>query len=357
MGKRPVDIRLLIRDEVLSLKAYAIEHTACPIKLDANENPLAIPEPLRERFAARLASIPLNRYPEAGSPTLVGRFAKAFGVGEGQVILGNGSDELIQVLCSAVARPGAEVMIPFPSFAMYRISAINAGCGVAMVPLDSAFDLDLAAMRARIAANPPALTYLAYPNNPTGNCFGRERVETILEISPGIVVVDEAYFHFSKKSFLPLLDRYPNLVILRTLSKVGLAAMRIGLLIGPPELVHELNKVRLPYNMNALSQAAAGFYLDYEEDFLEQAEEIRQLRGSLFSALEAIPGVHPRPTDANFIFFGCDFDSDRVYSRLLERGILIKNFNTPGALQNFMRVTVGTREENDSFIEALQAII
>jgi histidinol-phosphate aminotransferase len=226
-----------------------------------------------------------------------------------------------------------------------------------MVPLDGEFDLDLAAMLARVATNPPALIYLASPNNPTGNCFRRERIETIIENSPGIVVVDEAYFHFSGKSFLPLLGRHRNLVILRTLSKVGLAAMRIGLLIGPPELVHELNKVRLPYNMNALSQAAAGFYLDHEDAFLKQAEEIRRLRGELISAMEAIPGIHPRPTDANFIFFGCDFDADRVYSQLMERGILIKNFNTPGTMGNFMRVTVGTREENNSFIDALQAIL
>lgn len=354
---RRMDIRGLIRDEIIAQKAYAVEHAACPIKLDANENPLSIPEPLRERFAAMLASIPLNRYPEAGSPLLAGRFAKTFGVGEDQVILGNGSDELIQILCMAVARPEAEAMIPLPTFAMYRISALNAGCRVAMVPLDAEFDLDLAAMRARIATNPPAVTFLASPNNPTGNCFSRERIETILDEWPGMVVVDEAYGHFSGQTFLPLTGRHPNLVILRTLSKVGLAAMRIGLLIGPPDLVHELNKVRLPYNMNALSQAAAGFYLDHEELFLEQAEEIRRLRGELFSAMKAIPGIRPRPTDANFIFFDCDFDADRVYSHLMERGILIKNFNAPGTMKNFMRVTVGTREENNSFIETLQDIL
>lgn len=352
-----MDIRVLIRDEVLGQKAYAADLTACPIKLDANESPFAIPEPLRGAFAAGLASIPLNRYPEAGSLALVGRFARAFGVEEGQVIPGNGSDELIQILCAAAARPGAEVMIPFPSFAMYRISATNAGCRVAMVPLDAGFDLDLPVMLERIATNPPALTFLASPNNPTGNCFGRERIETILESSPGIVVVDEAYFQFSRQNLLPLLGRYPNLVILRTLSKVGLAAMRIGFLIGPPALVHELNKVRLPYNMNAMSQAAAGFYLDYEEEFLKQAEEIRRLRAELFTLLSAIPGIHPRPTDANFIFFGCDFDTDRVYRLLVERGILIKNFKTLGTLQDFMRVTVGTREENSQFIKALQDII
>jgi histidinol-phosphate aminotransferase len=352
-----MDIGFLIKEEVLAQKAYAVANAACPVKLDANENPLAIPEELLAPFAARLASVSLNRYPEAGSPASAARFAKAFGVGRDQVVLGNGSDELIQILCSAVARPGAEAMIPVPTFAMFRIAAQNAGLKVAAVPLDGGFDLDLAAMRERIAAHPPALTFLAWPNNPTGNCFGRERIEAILREWTGIVVVDEAYFHFSGQTFMPLLDRHENLVILRTLSKVGFAAMRIGLLIGPPALIHELDKVRLPYNMNAMSQAAALFYLDHEETFLKQAEEIRSWRDDLFEAMKTIPGVDPRPTDANFIFFHCDFDADRVYSALMERGILIKNFNAPGTMRNFMRVTVGTREENGRFIEALKDII
>jgi len=352
-----MDIRALIKEEVLSQTAYPVETTPCRIKLDANENPLAIPPRLRERFAALLASIDLNRYPEAGSVALASRFASAFGVDPDRVIIGNGSDELIQILCAALARPGAEVMIPVPTFAMYRISALNYGFRVAAVPLDKEFDLDLPALRERMTAHPPALTFLAWPNNPTGNCFSRERIEAILKAASGIVVVDEAYFHFSGKTFLPDFDRYENLVILRTLSKVGLAAMRIGLLIGPPALVHELHKVRLPYNLNALSQAAAGFYLDEEEAFLHQAAEIRRWRGELFSALEALPGIHPRPTDANFIFFSCDFDADRVYRQLMERGILIKNFNSPGTMRGCMRVTVGTREENQEFLDVLRDII
>ena len=349
-----MDIRSLIKEEILAQKAYAVEKTACPVKLDANENPLAMPEELRERFSSLLAGIPLNRYPEAGSPAQVARFARAFGVKADQVMLGNGSDELIQVLCTALARPGAQVMIPVPTFAMYRIAARNAGMEVAALPLDGSFDLDLAAMEARMKLHPPALTFLAWPNNPTGNCFSRERIEMILDQWPGIIVVDEAYFHFSGQTFLPQLGRYENLVILRTLSKVGFAAMRIGLLVGPPALVHELDKVRLPYNLNALSQAAAGFYLDHEETFLAQARKIGLLRGELLAAMQRIPGIHPRPTDANFIYFDCDFDSDRVYSALMARGVLVKNFNAPGTMKNFMRVTVGTREENDLFLEVLR---
>jgi histidinol-phosphate aminotransferase len=350
-----MDIRTLIKEEILAQKAYHVDPTSCRIKLDANENPLAMPAKLRARLSALLASVPLNRYPEAGSVRQASRFAKAFGVGEDQVMIGNGSDELIQVLCTALARPGAGIMIPVPTFAMYRITGVNTGLRVAEVPLDGAFDLDLAAMRQRAASQPPVLTFLAYPNNPTGNCFSPERIEAILREASGIVVVDEAYFHFAEKTFLPRIGRQENLVILRTLSKVGFAAMRVALLIGPPALVHELNKVRLPYNLNALSQAAAGFYLDHEEDFLKQAERIRRWRGELFSALAAIPGIHPWPTDANFIFFSCDFDADRVYVKLKERGILIRNFNA--AMRGFMRVTVGTREENGEFLEVLKNIL
>jgi histidinol-phosphate aminotransferase len=352
-----MDIRVLVKEEVLAQKAYQVDKASCRIKLDANENPLAIPEPLRARFAALLASVPLNRYPEAGSVSLISRFAKAFGVGADQLLIGNGSDDLIQILCTALARPGAEVMIPVPTFAMYRIIAENAGFRVAAVPLDGEFDLDLTAMRERAASQPPTLTFLAYPNNPTGNCFSRERIEAILREASGIVVVDEAYFHFAQQTFLPLLGRHENLVILRTLSKVGLAAMRIGLLIGPAALVHELNKVRLPYNLNSLSQATAGFYLDNEEAFLEQAAAIRRWRGELFSAMEKLPGIRLRPTDANFIFFSCDFDADRVYTSLRERGILIRNLNAPGTMRGFLRVTVGTREENGEFLEVLRKIL
>ncbi|MEW6332934.1 MAG: histidinol-phosphate transaminase [Thermodesulfobacteriota bacterium] len=351
-----MDVRSLIRAEVLDQTAYPVETTPCRIKLDANESPLTLPTPLRKRFAERLAAAPLNRYPEAGSLELAARFAKSYAVGADQVILGNGSDDLIQILCQTCAGPGASVMIPVPTFVMYRIIALNTGLQVASIPLDGGFDLDLPAMREQLTMHSPALTFLAWPNNPTGNCFSRDRIEAILEAASGIVVVDEAYFHFAEKTFLPEIGRYENLVILRSLSKVGLAAMRIGLLVGPSTLIRELNKVRLPYNLNSLSQAAAGFYLDEEETFLDQAAQIRRWRSGLFSGLEALPGIHPWPTEANFIFFSCDFDANRIYKQLIQRGILIRNFSAPGRMQGFMRVTVGTGEENREFLDVLRDI-
>jgi histidinol-phosphate aminotransferase len=353
-----MDIKSLIRTEILLHSAYPVENNYYPVRLDANESPFAASEQLREKLASALSEISLNRYPQAGSPELARRFAERLGVGENCVMIGNGSDELIQILSMAVAKPGAEMMIPSPTFAMFSITPVNAGLTVVEIPLDEKFDLDLAKMVERIRVCPPALTFLASPNNPTGNRFSYDRMISVIEESPGFVVVDEAYINFSSgRSFVPLIGKYDNLIVLRTLSKVGFAGARIGILVGNPEVVGELNKVRLPYNFNALSQAAAGFYLDHEETFLKQAENVRAWREELYSEMLSVNGIHPQPSDANFIFFSCDFDSDRIYNGLLERGILIKNFNKPGRTRNFMRATVGTREENVIFVRGLREVI
>ena len=348
----------LIRKEILSQTAYPAQVPACKIRLDANENPFTLPASLKNGIFEAMKKIELNRYPEAGSHRLRARFAEYYGVEEDMLMIGNGSDELIQILCTALTGQIMDVIIPVPTFAMYRISALNNGHRVIGVPLDASFDLDLDVILSHLATTKTTpLIFLSYPNNPTGNCFSRQKIETILEQAKGIVVVDEAYSPFSGKSFLPFLSRYENLVILKTLSKVGLAAMRIGFLVGPAPLIHELDKVRLPYNINALSQVAAGFYLDNEKTFLEQTEEIIGMREELFEALKEVEGIHPYPSEANFIFFSCDFDLDSVYSTFLEKGILIKAFNTPGIAERCMRVTVGNHKENEEFLAALKNIV
>ncbi|MDI6775886.1 MAG: histidinol-phosphate transaminase [Syntrophales bacterium] len=353
-----MNLKNLIREEVLSQMAYPAEAPSCKIKLDANENPFTLPTPLKDSIFEAMKKIDLNRYPEPGSHRLRTRFAGYYGVEEDMLMIGNGSDELIHILCTALTGQTLDVIIPVPTFAMYSISALNNGHRVIGVPLDASFDLDVDAILRHLATTKTTpLIFLSYPNNPTGNCFSQQKIEAIIEQSTGIVVVDEAYFPFSGKTFLPFLNRYENLVILRTLSKIGLAAMRIGFLIGPASLIHELDKVRLPYNLNALSQVVAGFYLDNEATFLKQAEEIINMREELFKALKEMEGVHPYPSEANFIFFSCDFDVDSVYNNLLAKGILIKNFNAPGIMRNCMRVTVGNREENEEFLAALKGII
>ena len=352
-----MDISRLIRKEILAQRAYAVEELSCPVKLDANENPYVLPVDIRDALLERLRNIELNRYPEAGSPTLRARMAAHFDVPAEEIIVGNGSDELIQILCTTLAGPSATVLAPFPTFVMYRICALNCGCRVREVPLDDRFDLDLEAMLAVIKKDHPVLTFLSYPNNPTGNCFDAGKIEEIIKASQGVVVVDEAYFPFSRKTFLPMLKKYDNLVILRTVSKLGLAAIRVGFLMGSRTLVGELNKVRLPYNLNSLSQILATFYLDHEQVFEDQSDRVRADREFLFSSLAGMKGIRPIRSDANFLFFCCDFASYRIYDYLLDQGILIKNFPVLGDLRHCMRVTVGNPKENEEFLRVLQEFI
>ncbi len=346
----------LVRAEVAGQQAYAIEDVPARIKLDANENPYPLARSMRNKLFAAMKSVDLNHYPEPGSASLRKAYARHFGVGEDMILIGNGSDEAIAILCTAMARPGSAVLIPVPTFAMYRITSLNNGYRVLEVPLDERGDLNLAEMERLMKTEKPAITFLSYPNNPTGACFREDRVERLIQVSPGLVVVDEAYFHFSGRTFLPALKRYRQLVILRTLSKVGLAATRVGFLIGAPELLRELNKVRLPYNLNALSQVAAAFYLENEPAFLEQSMRSCRERDRLMRALRSIPGVQPRPTDANFIFFSCNSREDDVYDTLSREGILVKKFGPPGAASG-IRVTVGTRKENGEFLRVVRSVL
>jgi histidinol-phosphate aminotransferase len=351
----PMRLDDLIKNEVRGQKAYVAETSILPIRLDANESPFPLTAELHDEFLATLGRVSLNRYPEAGSPTLLARFAANYGVTEDMLIAGNGSDEMIQVLCTSLAP--TRVMTPVPTFVMYRISAVNNGHTVIEAPLDDDCDLDLPAMLELMDVHAPGLVFLCFPNNPTGNCFSREKMATLLSKAPGLVVVDEAYGYFSGQTFLPLLERYENLVILKTLSKVGLAALRIGFLIGASPLVRQLNKVRLPYNINSLSQAAASFYLDHEAVFLAQAAEVVRGRKELFCALQQLPGIRPYPSEANFIFFNCLCDANRIYTSLREQGIMVKHFPVAGNFQNCIRVTVGTQRENGMFLGALERIV
>ena len=317
----------LIREEIRRQRAYPADAIPCQIKLDANENPFPLPEDLTGLFfSAVTREVALNRYPEAGSPALRRRFAARFGVAPDQVLLGNGSDELILALLIACGGPGKSVLIPTPTFAMYRICGLNLGYRICEVPLAAGGDLDLPAMLAALERERPVLTFLSYPNNPTGGCFDDDKIAALIEQASGLVVVDEAYGPFSGRSFLPRLKACDNLLILRTLSKVGLAAMRIGFLVGPPEIVAEIDKVRLPYNLNSVSQMAAGFYLDHEARFIAQTEEIVRERDGLWDALQN-HGCILADGDANFIFL-LAIAINQVYAALVKRCVLVRN-STP----------------------------
>ncbi|MBN2516649.1 MAG: histidinol-phosphate transaminase [Deltaproteobacteria bacterium] len=353
-----MDITRIIKEVIRKQQAYSIEEQPCRIKLDANENPYTLTPSQQNRIFEHLKTISLNRYPDPGATDLKEQFAQYFGIDEDMLMLGNGSDELIQLLLTAFdSSSSGGVVIPVPTFAMYKISAVNTGHTVIEVPLNDQFDLDLENILDTMSQNKPHLIFLSYPNNPTGNLFDSGKIEKILMQTDGLVVVDEAYVDFSGKTFLPDFNRWDNLVILRTLSKVGFAAIRLGILIGKPSLVHELNKVRLPYNLNALSQAVGLFFHEYADELQKKIDRIILSRQHLFNELTDLEGIYPYHSDSNFILFSCAHDKNRVYSELLKRGIGIKNFTSPDSLRDCFRVTVGSDEENREFLEALRKIL
>ena len=247
---------------------------------------------------------PINRYPDPSARALKERLRETMSVPQGvELLLGNGSDELIQMLALAVARPGAVLLSVEPSFVMFRLVATFVGMRYVGVPLAGGFELDVPALEAAVQTHRPALTFLAYPNNPTGNLFDERAMERIVARAPGLVVVDEAYHAFAGRSFLPLLPAHPNLLVMRTLSKLGLAGLRLGVLMGRAQWLDEVDKVRLPYNVNVLSQQVAELVLRHRRVLDEQAAAIRAERLRLFGRLAGLAGVQAFRSEANFILF------------------------------------------------------
>ncbi len=345
-----------IRPEIRALSAYHVPPARGFIKLDAMENPYGWPPELVQAWLDTLRSVELNRYPDPGAGELSDALRRAMQVpGQMQVVLGNGSDELIQMLALAVAAPGRVVLAPEPTFVMYRMIAEVAGMRYHAVPLADDFSLDSGAMLAAIQTHAPAIVFLAYPNNPTGTLFDARVVEDVIRAAPGLVVVDEAYAPFTDASFMRRLGEFPNLLVMRTVSKMGLAGLRLGLLAGPSEWLGEIDKTRLPYNINVLTQASACFALQHKALLDAQAARIRADRADLLRRLAALPGVQPWPSEANFILFRVVAGSaDAVFESLRGQGVLIKNLNPAGGrLRDCLRVTVGTPDENAAFFAAL----
>ena len=344
----------LIRDEVRASSAYHVAPAAGMIKLDAMENPFGLPPALAAELGTRLSLVALNRYPPSEPAEFKQRLASAVGLPAGSaLLLGNGSDELIHLVIQACARPGATVLSPWPSFVMYDLSARFDGCRFVGVPLAPDFSLDRAAMLAAIAEDQPAVIFIAWPNNPTGNLFDRETVEAVLAAAPGLVVLDEAYLPFAQDTWLPELTSRPNLLVLRTLSKLGLAGIRLGYLCGHPDWIGEFDKLRPPYNVNVLTLAAADFMLDHLDVLDAQAALLRAERARVLAALRALPGVTAFDSAANFILLRVA-DPDGVFAHLKARGILIKNpSRMHPLLAGCLRITVGAPQENDALLAAL----
>jgi len=347
-----------IRQDVQSSAGYAIQPSAGLVKLDAMENPYALPPAMRQALGERLAQVAINRYP-LGKADLAQALAQHFEVPSGsKVIVGNGSDELIDLLSVACDVPGAAVLAPLPGFVMYEMSARLRGLRFIGVPLTPGFELDETAMLAAIERERPALTYIAYPNNPTGNLFDErivERVVAAVAAQEGLVVFDEAYQPFSSRTWMPRVASHPHVLVLRTLSKFGLAGVRLGYLAGAAALIDQIDKVSPPYNVSALNAEAAFFALEHAEVFAGQAAILRAERTRLARELAALPGVTVFPSEANMILVRVP-DSKRTFEGMKQRRVLVKHIaGLHPLLANCLRLTVGTPEENTLMIEALKA--
>ena len=349
-----------VRPEIRALSAYHVQPATGLIKLDAMENPYTWPESLRDEWVALLRQTDVNRYPDPSARVLSERLAEAMDVPPGmRLLLGNGSDELIQMIAMALSGPSRSVLSVDPGFVMYRMIATFCGMRYVGVPLSGKdFALDLPAVLQAMDEHQPAVVFLAYPNNPTGNLFDAAAVEEIIRAAPGLVVVDEAYAPFTDASFMPRLGEFDNLVVMRTVSKMGLAGLRLGLLAGAADWLDEFDKVRLPYNINVLTQASAEFALRHKAVFDEQTASIREERGRLAQALARFDGVQVFPSEANFLLVRTPAgQAGHWHRRLREQGVLIKNLD--GAhplLADCLRPTVGTPEENAALLAALAEV-
>ncbi len=345
----------VIRTDVLAMHAYQVADAGGMVKLDAMENPYRLPAELRRSLGERLAEVAINRYPVPSYAELRAALRAKFEVPAGyDVVVGNGSDELIAMLSVVTARPGAVVLSPWPSFVMYEMGARLAGSRFVGVPLRPDFTLDTEAMLAAIRAERPALIYLAYPNNPTGNCYETSAIEAIIAAAPGLVVIDEAYQPFALDTWMPRLPEFPNLAVLRTVSKLGLAGLRIGYLSAAAPWLAELEKVRPPYNVGSLNEAGAIFALEHLAVFEAQAADLRAARAELAWELAAVPGCEVFPSQANFLLIRVA-DGPATAAGLRERGVLIRDVGKMNPLlSNCLRLTVGDARENAALLAALR---
>ena len=356
-----------IRADVRAMQAYHVQDSQGLQKMDTMENPYRLSAALQKQLGERLGALEINRYPGERLEVLKKMLAEYAGAPAGSaVLLGNGSDEIITLLALATAQPTegarAKMLAPMPGFVMYPLSAKLQGLDFVSVNLTADFDLDVPAMQAAIAAQKPAITYIAYPNNPTATLWEEDKVQAIVDAVAqigGLVVMDEAYQPFASRSWITRMkaepERNQHVLLMRTLSKFGLAGARLGYLIGPAALVHEIDKVRPPYNISVLNCETAIFALEHESLYAEQAAAIRAERQPLIDALAALEGVEKIwPSEANMVLLRVA-DAGRAQAEMKKRGVLVKNVSAMHPLlNNCLRLTVGTREENAQMLAALK---
>jgi len=348
-----------IRADVQSMHAYAVQEATGLLKLDAMENPYGLPPALQAELGARLSAVALNRYPGARGDDLKRALADHAGMPAGfSMMLGNGSDELISMLTVACDRPGAAILAPVPGFVMYGICAQLQDVKFVGVPLTADFELDGPAMLAAIAIEKPAIVYIAYPNNPTANLWDDAVIEQIVEAQGaqgGLVIMDEAYQPFAARSYIDRVARHGHVLLMRTLSKFGLAGIRLGYLMGPQALIAEIDKVRPPYNISVLNCECALFALEHADVFAAQAAELRAQRAQLVAGLAKVPGLMQWPSEANMVLVRVP-DAAKTFEGMKAQGVLIKNVSKMHPLlANCLRLTVGTADDNARMLAALES--
>ncbi len=348
-----------LRPSVFDLWVYRpFEYRPGLVRLDANEAAFPFEPEEREALSRALSSIEFHRYPEVSGRKLREALALRLGLSPDEILLGNGSDEIIAILMTAFAEGPTgrgKVLFPVPTFGEYEAVARAHGAVPVGIPLDAEWQLDEPRLAEAIAREQPALAFFASPNNPTGNRFDAAVIDRLAGSFPGCFVVDEAYADFGGATHLSAVRARDSFCVMRTLSKVGLASLRLGFLVGPRDLIAQLDKVRLPYNVNAVSVAFACAVLGDPARLDARVRRVAASRQELEAGLRAIPGLTVFPTDANFILVRTPIDSKQIFDRLLERGVLVRNLSRPGPMQNCLRITAGTRKENEQCLEALRA--
>ena len=360
MSARAKDIAAkVIRPEVQAMHAYPVPDATGMVKLDVMESPYRLPESLAAEVGQVVSKLAMNRYPVPSATELRALIREVMQVPSGcDVLLGNGSDECIQYITAALAREGALVMAPAPSFAMFSMYAFLYRLRFVGVPLREDFTLDTEAFLAAMAREKPALVWIAFPNNPTGNAFPVADVERIIRAAPGLVVIDEAYQPFAGMTFMPRLTEFENMVVLRTVSKIGMAGLRLGYVCGRPEWIGSFDKTRSPFNINVLTEAVAIKLLQNKKVLDAQAAKVLEERERVRAELAHLAGLTVFPSAANFLLArvaGAKGGASRAFQRLKEQGVLVKDF--PGGhplLENCLRLTIGTSEENRILIAALR---
>ncbi len=350
---------LYLREGIQELIPYSIEEHSCSIKLDANESPFSIDWTEWPEITKELKELKLNRYPDPYARELKRKLSAYLKWPAEQMIIGNGSDELIQYIVMAFGGSGRSVYAPYPSFSMYKIISIAMGQEFREIPLLDGFDLPLESrLLMNLSDETQKIVFIASPNNPTGNCFAREDVLSVLKHTNGIVCIDEAYHDFSEEEgFLEHLPEFKNLIILRSLSKVGLAGLRIGMLIANDEVISAISKVKLPFNINTVSQFIASVVLNNKDIIFNMNKTIKENRAWLFKEMETIDTIKVFPSQANFILFECKLDVEHIYQELVLKGILIRMFPPDSKYPGFLRVTIGSKKECEIFVEELKKIL